>query len=139
MAYCTKQDMIDRFSEQELIQLTDRGNVGVINDTVLNQAINDASAEIEGYLNNYSLPLSAIPAVLVRFSCDIARYYLYDDAMIDQVEKRYLAATKYLTQVGTGKISLGVSVNGETAQSSNNSSLMQSDGRVFGRSGVWQP
>ena len=44
MSYCTRQNLIDRFGEPELIQLTDLDNLGVIDDTVLNQAISDADA-----------------------------------------------------------------------------------------------
>ncbi|MDF1583892.1 MAG: DUF1320 family protein [Methyloprofundus sp.] len=132
MSYCTAQDMIDRFSEAELILLTDKQNVGLIDSVVLEQAINDAGAEIDGYLSRYTLPLSPVPTVLVRSCCDIARYYLYDDAMIDIVEKRYLAVTAYLLQVAKGAISLGVDNTG-AAPISNNSAHMQSDGHVFRR------
>ena len=41
----TRQDLIDRFGEDELVLLTDREGRGVINDEVLNRAIEDAEAE----------------------------------------------------------------------------------------------
>lgn len=132
MPYCTMQDLIDRFGEDELIQLTDRANLGVIDDSVLNQAIADADAEINGYLANYSLPLATVPIVLVRSACDIARYFLYDDAATEQVTKRHDDVLKFLGQVAKGTISLGVDATGNKPTPSDGT-LMESGGRVFGR------
>lgn len=133
MPYCTKQDMIDRFSEQELIELTDRDNLGDINDTVIAQAIDDASAEIDGYLVKYTLPLVVVPRVLIRANCDIARYFLYDDEASEQVIRRYEAIIKYLTQVSKGVINIGPDASGEKPQA-NDGAIVQSGGRIFGRS-----
>lgn len=41
------QDLIDRFGESELAQLTDRDNYQTINEMIANKAIDDASAEVE--------------------------------------------------------------------------------------------
>lgn len=131
MTYCTVQNLTDRFSDDELIQLTDRANLGVINVTVLNQAISDADAEINGYLTAY-LPLASVPANLVRIACDITRYYLYDDAVTDQVQLRYDQAIKYLVQVAKGMISLGPDVTGAVADSTNNSVDFTVSPSVFG-------
>ncbi len=132
MNYCTRQDMIDRFDETELIQLTDRNSLGLIDDTVLDLAISDASAEIDGYLSRYDLPLSTVPRVLVRCCCDIARYFLYDDAVIEQVENRYQSIVKFLTQVGKGTISLGPDSSGNQPVVEEGVKMV-SGGRVFGR------
>jgi len=109
MPYCTKQDLIDRFAESELIQLTDRSNSGLIDDTVLNKAIADADAEIDSKLKNrYTVPLSPTPDILNLKACDIARYFLYEDSPTDHVTKRYDDAIKFLKEVRDGKESLGV-------------------------------
>jgi len=131
MNYCTKQDLIDRFGENELVQLTDRIGTGLIDDAVINQAIADAAAEIDNYIVKY-LPLSAVPAGLVRIACDIARFYLYDDAVIDIVEKRYDGARHFLEMVAKGQASLGVDISGNIP-AENNVVLMQSDGSDFSR------
>ena len=132
MNYCTRQDMIDRFGEQELISLTDRNDTGDINDTVLDQAIADASAEIEGYLVKYPLPLAVVPRVLVRANCDIARYFLYDDAVPEQVQTRYESIIRYLLEVSKGNINIGPDVSGNQP-TSNDGAMVESGGRVFGR------
>ncbi|WP_275100146.1 gp436 family protein [Sedimenticola hydrogenitrophicus] len=109
MPYATTQDLIDRFAEAELIQLTDRTGAGVIDTDVLDRALVDADGEIDGYLSGrYALPLAAVPPVLVRVACDITRYHLYDDAVVDQVRTRYEDARRYLESVATGKVQLGL-------------------------------
>jgi len=134
MIYCTVQDLTDRFSEAELTQLTDRANTGGIDYAVLDQAIADATAEINGYLTTY-LPLANVPANLVRIGCDVARYYLYDDAVTDQVQTRYDQAIKYLSQVAKGQISLGPDATGTLATSTNDSVEFISVTPIFGRDG----
>jgi phage gp36-like protein len=133
VSYCTKQNLIDRFGEGELIQLTDRTGAGVINDTVLNQAIGDADGEINGYLaGRYDLPLASVPPVLVLKACDIARFYLYDEAVPDIVKTRYENAIAWLKGVAKGDISLGLDT-GSAEIVSSGSPEMQSAGSVFGR------
>ncbi|WP_299197978.1 phage protein Gp36 family protein [uncultured Amphritea sp.] len=132
--YAARNDMTKRFGEEELILLTDRdGSTGVIDDTVLNQALADASAEVDGYLGGrYTLPLPSVPDVLVRICCDVARYLLHDEHAPERIEKRYDNAIDFLSKLGTGKISLGMPDEGD-ASPSNNTAQMCSDGRVFGR------
>ena len=113
MPYCTQQNLIDRFGEPELIQLTDRaGTLGAIDSAIVAAAIADADAEIDSYLTDYTLPLSPVPANFERLACDIARYYLYEDQMIDIVQERYKNAVRYLEQVASGKITLSVDASG---------------------------
>jgi len=137
--YCTQSNLTDRFSEREIIQLTDRSTppVGMIDTTVLNQAIADAEAEINSYLTGYTLPLATVPANLVRIASDIARYYLYEDRVIEQVQTRYDAAIKYLTQVAKGTISLGPDTSGAVAAVASDSAQFESSASVFGRSNAF--
>ncbi len=105
--YCTKQNMIDRYGNEELIQLTDRDNLGVIDDTVLGQAQADADAEIDGYLaSRYTLPLPDVPTSLVRVACEISRYHLYDDTAPAGVKDRYDNSVRFLRLVSKGDIRL---------------------------------
>lgn len=107
--YANRLAMIDRYGEGELIQLTDRARLGVIDDAVLDQALLDADAEIDGYLAvRYTLPLASTPPVLVRIACDVARYRLYDDAATEEVRNRYTDAVKWLAAIARGLVSLGM-------------------------------
>ena len=109
MTYATQQNMIDRFGEQELIELTDHANAGSINATVLGQALADADAEINAYLTSrYTLPLATVPPVLVKFAADVARYQLYDTRATEMVKARYDDAIKFFKMLVNGSVSLGL-------------------------------
>jgi phage gp36-like protein len=105
--YCSGDDLITRFGSDELIQLSDHDNTGAINTTVVDQAITDASAEIDGYISSaYDLPLTETPALLNLYACDIARYRLFGDGAFEAVIERYNIALKYLRDIASGKVQL---------------------------------
>lgn len=116
--YATKQDLLDRFGETELVQLTDRTSMppSAIDDTVVDQALNDASAQIDGYLvaAGYALPLASIPHRLVKVASDIARYFLHGKAADETVRDAYDDGIKWLTDVSKGIAQLGLPTTGET-------------------------
>lgn len=124
MIYARVTDMVDRFGERELIQLTDRDDTGEVGTTVLNRAISDATAFVDGYIGKvYQLPLLgcakpvvtpgatpeyACPTVLTRMVCDLARYYLMPD-MVDskhEASVRYQSAVKDLAAIANGTTQL---------------------------------
>ncbi|WP_337267063.1 gp436 family protein [Oryzifoliimicrobium ureilyticus] len=111
MTYCTKQDLIDRFGETELVQVTDRMNkpASTIDDTVVNRALSDATALIDGYIGKaYKLPLAAVPDSLVKASADIARYYLHFKGVDKEspVQRAYDQAVTLLLNVSKGLVQL---------------------------------
>lgn len=109
--------MIARFGEAEVIALTDRANLGVVDDTVLAGALAEADAEIDPYLAPcLVLPLSSVPKILSGFACDIARYRLCGSGVTEteEVRKRYEDAIKFLVKVSRGEISLGLDAVGAT-------------------------
>lgn len=133
MSYCTLQDLIDRYSENELIQLSDRINAGAVDTDVINRAIADADGEIDGYLaGRFAAPITPIPKSLVRIGCELTRYYLYDDGATDPVIKRYNDAVLFLKGIAKGDISIGITAAGEKPPSKN-TVVMTSGGNVFGR------
>lgn len=108
------QDLIDRFGEAEIINQSDRNHYQTINEVVVNRAINDAVALVESHLNptelfrrsqdgelvyKYATVQAPIPAILTAKTCDIARYYLYDDGTTEIIEARYKQALDWLKQV----------------------------------------
>lgn len=135
MSYATQQNLIDRFGEQELIQLTDRANLGAIDATVVGRALNDADAQINGYLAaRYTLPLTEpMPTILERLACDIARYALYEDKVTEIVEKRYKDAIALLRDVSSGKAELGLD-NTDNNPASKSLAEISSTTPVFRRS-----
>lgn len=97
----TIQDMITRFGEQEMAERSNHENYEYIDEAVLNAAIADAEEEAASYLRAAKLFFTAetAPQVLKIKVCDIARYYLYDDAVTGIVEERYKTAVEWLKMV----------------------------------------
>ena len=133
MTYATQQNLIDRFGTTELAQLTDRTAGTTIDATVVAKALTDADAEINGYLaTRYTLPLSPVPTIIERLACDIARYFLFEDRVTEQVKARYDAAIKFLTNVSKGVITLGVDAASAAPAESGGAQVTAGD-RVFTR------
>ena len=135
MSYASRAMMIERFGEDELIDLTDREHTGAIVDSVLDAALADAAADIDAYLGGrYPLPLKVVPKVLNRHACDLARYYLYDNRLADDhpAARRYRASIRLLEQVAAGKVQLGLAADGEKLET-HDQAEMQSQPTVFGR------
>lgn len=132
MNYATQQDLVDRFGHDELVQLTDTDNLGDINATVVALALADADAEIDGYLvGRYTTPLATVPAIIVAYACDIARYRLHDDLATEHVRKRYEDAIRFLRSVAAGQVQLGVT--DPTAGTIDQSPQVDAPARVFTR------
>lgn len=109
--YTTQAELLQRFGDRELIELTDRAHSGAIDGAVLERAIADADALVNSYLTpRYRLPLA--PALIEQSSLgavasDLARYHLYDGAATEEVEKRYERAVAWLKDLARGQASLG--------------------------------
>ena len=120
MNYATVQDMIDRYGEPEMIQLTDP-EIAAVQASKVQRAIDDAQAFADGYVGKaYRLPLAGCakpspvpgdvaattlvpPPQLTRIVCDVARYYLYQVlAPEHEVYLRYKAADRELAAIADG-------------------------------------
>lgn len=109
MPYLTAADFAGRYSEEELVQLTDRLGAGVFDPAVFAQAADDAAAEVDGYLaGRYTLPLASVPPLLVRVACDVVRYRLQSDVPLEEVRKRYEDARRLLENLAAGRVTLGL-------------------------------
>ncbi len=136
MTYVTKQDLIDRFGEEGLIQLTDRdGTLNAVDDVVLGRAIGDAVSLANTYLAKvYRLPLALVPAALTKICSDLAWYYLHGDAADKdaKVTRDYTAALSWLRDVSKGVVEL--EVGGETPPQAGGGSVQAvAPSRVFTR------
>jgi phage gp36-like protein len=116
MAYALPSDMAARYPNRDLVQLTNEDPTQTtVNDTVLQQALDDASAELDGYLESrFALPLSDPPAVLNRLACDIAMYRLQALRPLHDLadaRKRYEDAVELLVRVARGEVTLGLAAD----------------------------
>ena len=116
MPYCTKADILERISSDELARLTDDENGTTVEDDLVSRAIDDADSEIDTYLAvRHSLPLPSVPRLLLKLSADMAVFYLYDRRMgaPEPWEKRYKRSIATLELLAQGKVSLGLSTGAE--------------------------
>ena len=105
--YASIADMIERFGETEIVELTDLEHTGEVVVDVAERALADATAEIDGYLAaRYRLPVTDTPRVLSLLCTDIARYRLQKGVTTDQARQRYEDAISNLKQISRGEINL---------------------------------
>lgn len=111
MAYATKQNMIDAYTEEALIELTDRADpaTGAIDDTVLDLALADAAALIDSYISRrYSPALAAAAPVLRSKAQAIAYYILHRGNYPEQIRTAFEDALEFLKAVSMGHANLDI-------------------------------
>jgi phage gp36-like protein len=122
VGYATTDDMIARYPNRDLVQLSNEDPTQTsVNTAALQLALSDASAEIDSYLESrFALPLNDPPVVLNRLACDIAMYRLQSLRPLHDLadaRKRYEDAVELLVRVAKGEVTLGLAAdNAEPAQ-----------------------
>lgn len=112
MAYADLTGLTARIGEAALIELTDRADppLGVVDTTVIDAALADTDALIDGYLAaRYALPLSASQALVVTLAEAITIYKLYTISAPERVVDDYRDAIKTLEKIAEGKVQLNAS------------------------------
>lgn len=145
--YSTVQEVTDMIKPDALNELI---GLGFIEDEVLKaekiskiveDSINDADAEIDGYLSKrYPTPLSSVPGVINKLSKDIAIYNVFSRSGIDEKTReqnylsRYRNAVKYLENIASGRADVpGLSSPSQKAATGFN---IISNKKIFGRSNM---
>lgn len=113
MAYATPEEFISRFGQQEALELTnlEDPNAASVDLLVLQDALDDASSLIDGYIQaRVQLPLhqSAYPKTLIWACCDIARFQMDRDRTREEVRLRYEDRMAWLKDVSKGLVNLGL-------------------------------
>jgi phage gp36-like protein len=137
MAYASPNDMIARYPNRDLVQLSNEDPTQtMVNTAALEQALGDASAEIDGYLESrFALPLGDPPAVLNRLACDIAMYRLQSLRPLHDLadaRKRYEDAVELLVRVARGEVTLGLSADNHEPQQAEGAVVTQAGGDASG-------
>ena len=145
MAYCTVAEVLDMLKEDMLNVII--GDNYIENEDeriqaitpIVEQAIADADAEIDGYLaKRYKVPFGKTPQVINKFAKDIALYNMVSRKGVDENDRektyltRYTAAIAFLTKVAEGRISIGVSEN-NTEDAARIGFSMSNSPRLFSR------
>ena len=108
---------------------------------LIEEAIDDADAEINGYLGKrYSIPLRCVPKVIKKFSKDIALYNLFSRHGIEKDSReetyltRYNAAIAFLSNVAKGILDIETeNAEDETSGRSSLDFRVKSNPRIFSR------
>lgn len=138
MAYANTADMVARFGDLEVIQITDRNQDGFIDEDVAAVALADATAEIDAYLGRFKRPFNEVPPILTRLCCDIARYRLCasNGVMItEEIRNRYkIDVLDLLRALAKGEVQLGMDEAGEDVATVDNGVLfVNGNNRIFAR------
>src|SRR4051812_14243875 len=117
MPYATATQLLQRFNANEIAQRADRADVRLVTSAlmidaaaanslagytvdeqaaaaaalaIVQRALVDADNAINSYIGGrYPLPIAPVPEILERVACDLARFYLYDDQVTDNIQKRF--------------------------------------------------
>ena len=111
MTYATLAHLTDRFGADMLIALTDRAQpaTGAIDAVVVDRALADADAVIDGYIGGrYVLPLPEVPPLLADLARSIAIWKLHPFKPDDKITEDYKDALRTLRDISDGKITLAV-------------------------------
>lgn len=133
MAYAVRQAFIDQYGQDAVLVVADRDRDGVIDDAVVDRALTNATAEIDGYVSvKHRLPLPVVPEHFARLCGDIAMYLLSSEggALTEDKRKRYEDAVSYLRRVATGDAGLGLPTPAE--QETSGEAWFESQPKRFG-------
>jgi len=111
MAYIVEADLLNRISEDQLIQLSDDAGAGSTDSAVITRAITEADAEINGYVaTKHSVPLASPTDLIKKLSTDITIHNLFGRRQREpeDVRQRYDDAVKVLKSIAKGIVTLGV-------------------------------
>jgi phage gp36-like protein len=111
VSYCTLDQLTARYGETMLRQLTDRAQppAGVIVSAVVDRALADTDALIDGYLRGrYALPLPDVPPLVTDLAQQIAIYKLHGQTVADKIDADYQQALKTLAMIAAGTVRLDV-------------------------------
>ncbi len=104
MSYATQADLVERFDQNQLLELADRDGDGTLDTDVVSRALADADAEIDVWIGKvHDLPLPSVPPRLVTVACDIAFYRLHPAAPSPDARQRYEDAIAFLRAVAEGR------------------------------------
>lgn len=106
MTYIVKQDLIDRFGQDEMPELPGGGD----DDVKIQAAIDDAEAMLNGALRSggYDAPVTSTTAIkeLKIHVARIARYLMNEDSssISEEIETRYKETVGWLQEMRAGKL-----------------------------------
>ena len=120
--YCTAADVRELIKDDLINTLIgneyrdDEADQETLLAPLLERAVEDAAAEIDGYLaRRYPVPLVRVPKIIAKYANDIAVYNLVSRIGVgteadreNNYLERYRHAIKFLQAIAAGTVSLGL-------------------------------
>lgn len=109
MAYSTQQELLKRVTEKTLVQLTDTGGTGIVDEKIVQNAIADSDSMINAMISPvYKVPLETVPPVIRDCSATMSVYRLHLYRSVDPGvwKEEYVRTLYFLQSVGEGKAKL---------------------------------
>lgn len=127
MTYATLQNLIDRYGKTLLVKATDRAELatGEIDMAVVNRALANADALINGSMHRYKMPLAQVPPLLVDLAESIAIYKIHRFEPDPKIKDEYADALRVLKQIADGTSRLPI--EGVEPQDSGSNGVMITD------------
>lgn len=120
MPYATQTDLLQRMTLKDLTQLTDDGNTGQPDATIVAAALEEASGRVDAYCRGrYVTPLQASDTV-TTVTRDVAAYLLFSrrpQQMRETIRQRYEDAMALLKDISAGKAVLDQPISATAPQS----------------------
>lgn len=138
MAYATQQNCIDRYGTDIVTVATDHDGNGVIDNSVLQRALDDATATINSYVAGLpGFPFEVTPDSFEKLCCEMALYNASFTAntVTEEQRTRYDDALKYLTLVAQQKIRLSTGAGQNIVESNATANIISSE-RIFTRTSL---
>lgn len=133
--YATVSDCTARRGSRAVEVLQDKAGT----DGPLERALDDASAEIDGYVGaRHALPLDPVPRILVSLCVDLAFCRAASDAarLTDEDRRRHEGAVRLLRDISRGAVSLGAKDPDPPAEAASPAASVESAPRVMTRSSL---
>ena len=105
-AYCTVTNLLNRYGSQMLVDLPDRADppAGVFDTAVIDRAIQDAQALINGYISAVYQPLTEVPALVADVAQKLVIWNLHIYSPPDKIKADYDGALRLLREIAAGTV-----------------------------------
>jgi phage gp36-like protein len=107
MPYSRLADLYNQYGEDAVNQIAETDRTGTPDPLLIKRAITNADAEINAaLLTRYRMPISPVPSLIRRISCDLAWWFLHGLTVPESVEDRAKLARDMLKSLASGEMKL---------------------------------
>lgn len=139
MAIISIDDILaEGIDSETLIKITDKENLGIVNEVAVNGKIAGVCGSIEDLLRaRYTIPLNPVPAIIRDIAIKQSVYEIYglnqNFPRPESVKDDYSNATKLLTKISTGDIKLSAPDTAGSLVTTPGAAFISSSPRLMGR------